>query len=118
MKWENGDTANLKLANLVRLCQHFGITADDLLASELKPANRALAYENAPGIANIVTAREPGAPQNPARDSASIFPGHLERAYEALSNEGKLIVNTQLEIALETARRLDESRPGAHQTAA
>lgn len=34
-KWENGDTENLKLSNIVKLCQIFRLSADELIGGDL-----------------------------------------------------------------------------------
>lgn len=111
-KWESGDTENIRFANIVRLCAIFGVSADELIGGEVGTFSGG-------GIVTDCTAQEPAAHYaTGAAAGVSPFPAHLETAYAGLTAEGRAMVDTQIEIAIETARRLYGSLPCAEKTAA
>lgn len=107
-KWENGDTENLKLSNLIKLCQIFRLTADELIGGDLALERPAAAVQHAinePASAYKVTPRYQ-------------MPDRLAALYETLSDEGQRLVDAQLEVAIETAIRMYGHRAAAQQNAA
>lgn len=103
-KWENGDTENLKLGNLIRLCQIFTISADKLIGAD--------AY----GQSKVVTTCEPLAEYRV--DAATKMPESILTAYDGLTEDGRRLVKAQIEVAIETARKLYGSQGDKEQNAA
>lgn len=108
-KWENGGTQNLKLANLVALCRLFSVSADSLLRSELD-------YPITDSADAELCAAEPQ--QTYMHDSGACGPHRLMSNYLDLTDEGRELVDLQLGVAIETARRLHGTRSGPTKTAA
>ena len=107
-KWENGDTENLKLSNIVKLCQIFCLSADELIGGDL-------ALDRPSGSHRHAT-NEPAAAyrsQQPYR-----MPDRLEKTYADLNEDGKRLVEAQLEVAIETALRMYGHRAAGEQNAA
>ncbi len=108
-KWESGDTENLKLVNIVRLCQIFHVTADELIGGELV---------HRPASASTQAACEPmPSTYFKAPHTAYRMPPHLEKACADLNEDGRRVVEIQIEVAIETAKRLHGSRHSEQQTA-
>lgn len=107
-KWENGDTENLKLSNLIKLCQIFRLTADELIGGDLALERPAAAVQHA--------INEPAASYKATPRYQ--MPGRLGALYETLSDEGQRLVDAQLEVAIETAIRMYGHRAAAQQNAA
>lgn len=103
-KWENGDTENLKLGNLIRLCQIFTISADKLIGAD--------AY----GQSNGVKTCEPLAEYRIG--AAPKIPERILTAYDGLTEDGRRLVEAQIEVAIETARKLYGSQGDNEQNAA
>jgi transcriptional regulator with XRE-family HTH domain len=106
-KWESGQTQNLKLVNLVALCRLFRLPADELLRGELE-------YSKADGNAAAAhQANEPSA-------NACIGPQFSRKlhGYHDLTDEGRAMVDAQITVAIETARRLYGTRNGPEKTVA
>lgn len=114
-KWESGETANVKLHNLLALCKAFGHTADQMLQAELTE-------QNVIQIDKVLTACEKDHSQSYFEYAKSgrrkSFVDNAIRAAEELTDEGLSIVEAQLQIAIETARRIHGTHPGKKQTAA
>lgn len=108
-KWENGETENLKLVNILKLCQFFRISADELLGGEIAAID-ALATKQ-------LHANEPPA-SYVSNQYGSCIPERLTTAYAKLNAEARKIVDAQMEIAIETARRIHGSLDDNEQTAA
>lgn len=107
-KWENGDTENLKLSNLIKLCQIFRLTADELIGGDLvleRPAAAVQHAINEPAASYKATPRYQ-------------MPDRLGALYETLSDEGQRLVDAHLEVAIETAIRMYGHRAAAQQNAA
>lgn len=116
-KWESGDTENIKLANIVRLCKIYSISADDLLSSEMGGSSQRDKYptgQTRPGV-HPVNEAAPVYGSMPARIGP--FPAESEQAFSDLTEEGKSLVLIQLTIALDTARKMYGTRHQARKTA-
>lgn len=107
-KWENGDTENLKLSNLIKLCQIFRLTADELIGGDLALERPAAAVQHA--------INEPAASYKATPRYQ--MPDRLGALYETLSDEGQRLVDAHLEVAIETAIRMYGHRAAAQQNAA
>lgn len=103
-KWENGDTENLKLANLIKLCQIFRMSADDMISGELS-------LPRSPVMTN-----EPATPYRV--NSGYQLPEQLMARCAALTDDGRRLVEAQLDVAIETAQRMYGSRDASQQNAA
>lgn len=115
-KWESGQTANLKLDNLIALCRLFSQTVDTLISfddhnvidaySNNIDDNRKLVCEkdHAPYAATLIA--------SPAR----ILTPEQEQAYNSLTDEGRALVRAQIDISIKTAVQIHGTRP--KQTAA
>lgn len=96
-KWENGQTANLKRENIVKLCQFLKITSDELISGARPPA------PPGGGRANVLS--EPF--ESPYRSAPAYrFPAELEAACAALDARGRELVEMQIAVAIDTATRL------------
>ena len=115
-KWESGQTANLKLPNLVALCRLFETTADDLITFD--NSKRINAYSNTfNDNSNAVCEKD----HEPYRAIAiasplRIFTPEQEQAYNSLTEEGRALVRAQVDISIKTAVQIHGTRP--KQTAA
>lgn len=100
-KWESGDTANIRLGNLMSLCRLYDVTADELITG--KAPKTVHEYTQAPGRAHRVQDIIP-----PAWGSGAFLlaaSDFLER-FNELTDEGQAVVKAQIDVAIETARRI------------
>ena len=107
-KWENGDTENLKLSNIVKLCQIFRVSADELIGGDLALERPTGTYRHA--INESAAAYRVPHPHP--------IPDHLAKSYADLNAEGRRLVEAQLEVAIETALRMYGHRAAGEQNAA
>ena len=107
-KWENGDTENLKLSNIVKLCQIFRLSADELIGGDL-------ALERPTGTRRHAINEPPAAYRAP---QPYRMPDRLAKSYADLNEDGKRLVEAQLEVAIETALRMYGHRAAGEQNAA
>jgi|GEM_PF-1618022 len=116
-KWESGDTENIKLANIVRLCKIYSISADDLLSGEVgvfaQRPNGTCGETGTP--AHSVNERRAAYETMPTRIGP--FPVESEREFSDLTDDGKQLVLIQLGVAIATARQMYGTRHQARKTA-
>ena len=112
-KWESGETANLKLCNLLALCRVFRTNAQRLidLSADYEDSNTIDAK-------SVVQCKEDHGMYNAARISSQprIFSPAQEQAFYSLTDEGRALVRAQVEISIKTAVQIHGTR--SKQTAA
>lgn len=104
-EWRHGKPG---LSNIVKLCQIFRLSADELIGGDLaleRPTGTRRHAINEPAAAYR-------APQ-PYR-----MPDRLAKSYADLNEDGKRLVEAQLEVAIETALRMYGHRAAGEQNAA
>lgn len=114
-KWENGDTANLKLENLKAICRLYGISADDLIAGRISTAYPKDRASNS-GSSLLVCEPDHSQYDDAARKCNSVFPQDLREQFAQLTEPGKQFVIAALGATLKTAAEIYSTHP--KQTAA
>lgn len=111
-KWENGNTENLKLENLRRLCTLYRITPDEILWGEKKiTAYRLQEQPDEPPCA-----QDHADFQSADKKYMRVFPKDIEDSYLQLPESGKQYVLGALRPTIRTAQEIHGTLP--KQTAA
>lgn len=96
-KWESGDTADIKLANILRLCQIFRLTADELIGGPMQLEwRRALQGQFATESDQAAYADKLG----------YRFPAALEALCSTLDDNGRKFVELQIRVGYDMAKAL------------
>lgn len=114
-KWESGDVAGLKFENLIKLCATLSLQANQLVGLATDTQQRKYQLFDSDPASMRDKYREGIAPSAAVCDPGP-FKQELVFAAGELSDEGQALVNTQLRIAIQTAREIHGTR--SKQTAA
>lgn len=103
-KWESGETANIKLANLIAMCKKLGTNPNAILGVDI-PSNKQSEY----------AARDSAHVESYAERAQNGLIGHiaprLSKVYSAADDKERELINTQIDVLLDTIERMIKSRP-------
>ena len=107
-KWESGDTENIKLANLIALCELYSLSVDSLLAG----ISSAAPVDSSSSKAGECVVREP---DHSYKYQVGIsfeheIPMDIRNQYDALTDPGREYVTAAISATLRTAKEIYGTR--------